>query len=226
MKKESVRDLFLTSIITVIGVLIVSLLRNYFPIAEKLVLFKDLKESFWGLPTEIMLTWNRPQIFDMPIFFSISLLVIKLWQHLNKPRNRSEQFFVGIILGVVLGVFLGILFIATNGLSDLLKLSFLAILLISCLISFVAGLENLGSGFKFSLALSMTTGLIISLIVGALKTGFLVALIGGCVLFFGMFMVLMAFASVKSFFSYLFSDDFREIIGSALSFRIKKIIKI
>lgn len=219
MKKKQLDNIpLLTAIITTIIYLIIFIFRDYFPSINKIILFKESNDIFWSLPMEINLPWKISRLWDIPIIFIFTFMAVRLLKYLGKPRNKSEELYVGTILGLILGLIIGFCFLIKGGLGIDMKICFIAGVILSCLISLTFGINNFISGLKFSIAISISSGLAIGLIVG-LKTGFLISATASVLICLEMILIIAFAAFFGSAIRYIISGRFLEMLNSILCSR-------
>lgn len=216
MKKKQLDNIpLLTAIITTIIYLIIFIFRDYFPSISKIILFKESNDVFWSLPMEINLPWKISRLWDIPIIFIFTFMAMRLFKYLDKPRNKSEELYVGTILGLILGLIIGFCFLIKGSLGIDIKICFIAGVILSCLISLTFGINNFISGLKFSIAISIASGLAMGLIVG-LKTGFLISISVGGLICLEMILIITVASFLGSAVRYIISGRFLEMLNSLL----------
>ena len=216
MKKKIEAIPFFSAVLTALCYLLFFIIWDYFPSVDKITIFQETKDIFWGLPSEINLPYRISRLWDIPTIFVITLIVITLFKYLKKPKHKLEESYVGVILGLFFGFIMGLWLIIKGGIGIDISFYFMVGIITGCLISFTISLFN-GSraGIRFSLLMSVATSLLIGFSTG-LKTGFVIGLLTVLGLSLEMTMILGAVAITGGFLKYLFSENFLELIAKIL----------
>lgn len=185
----------LSSIIFVIG--------HFFLKTEGIVLFQNIKGTFWGLVAEVILDWNKSIILNILAFIVLSVIIPKSLKYLFGKRNQTEQSLLGITFGIAAGVAMSIFVFCFRENSVSLSLSFWFILTIGGLLAIIIGMINFVTGIKFALVSSIIISLIIGLLISLLNSGFLAGLIGVVLLFIGLVLVISFFVSIGSYLAFI-----------------------
>ena len=206
----------LTAIVTTIIYLLIFIFRDYFPSINKIILFKESRDIFWSLPMEINLPWKISRLWDIPIIFIFTFMIMRLLKYLSKPKNKSEELYIGAILGLILGLIIGFCFLIKGGLGIDTKICFITGVVLSCLISLTLGIKKIFiSGLKFSVALSIASGLALGFIVG-LKTGFLISISASVLICLEMILIIALAGFLGSLIKYVISGRFLDVVSNIL----------
>lgn len=134
---------------------------------SKVVVFKNATDAFLGLPTEINLPFAGNKILNILLVIAFCCVVIGIVKYLDRPKHRSNEAVVGVILGILFGAITGVCLVAAGTINHYVEFVFGGGLILISFMGIMAAIEdNIVSGLKLCLATAIITGLIVGIMVG------------------------------------------------------------
>lgn len=134
---------------------------------SKVVLFKNATDAFWGLPVEIYLPFAANKILNTLLVIAFCYVVRGIVKYLDRPKHRSNEAIVGVIIGILFGTITGVCLMVAGTINHYVELIFGGGLILVSFMSVMTAIEdNIVPGLKLSLATAIITGLIIGIMVG------------------------------------------------------------
>lgn len=164
-------------VVTIMAAICTWLYLTNFGSVNKVVLFKNATDAFWNLPMEINLPFAGNRILNILLVVAFCYVVRGIINYLDRPKHRSNEAVVGVILGIIFGAITGASLMVAGAINHYVELVFGAGLAIISFMGIMAAVEdNVVSGLKLCLATAIITGLIVGMMVG-LETNFSVGLL-------------------------------------------------
>lgn len=159
----------IVSVVTGIVYLIIYLLTGSIPVIDKLVLFKNAGDAFWGLPAEYTLPFSISRAWDILFIFIYTFLLARIIQYVKESESKdTEDMLIGLVVSLVFGLGVGLGVSLGVGLGVGLVLGFVVNLVVSLAFGLVADLAfslafSLGVGLVFGLGVGLGVGLVFGL---------------------------------------------------------------
>lgn len=154
-------------VITIIATIFTWLYLTNFGSVNKVVLFKNATDAFWNLPTEINLPFAANKILNTLLIIAFCYVVVGIVKYLDRPKHRSNEAVVGVILGIIFGAITGAWLMAVGAINHYIELVFGMELIIISFMGIMAAVEdNIVSGLKLCLATAIITGMLIGIMTG------------------------------------------------------------
>lgn len=164
-------------VITIIATICTWLYLTNFGSVNKVVLFKNATDAFWNLPMEINLPFASNRILNILLVIAFCYVVKGIIEYLDRPKHRSNEAVVGVILGIIFGAITGASLMVAGTINHYVEFVFGGGLAIISFMGIMAAVEDsIASGLKLCLATAIITGLIVGMMVG-LETNFSVGLL-------------------------------------------------